>query len=227
MTHCWPGLPHDLQMSIEAERIIEIYEKLAGTWVEARLREASLYERGWLDRFCALLPSGGSVLDIGCGAGEPIARYLCERGYAVTGVDSSPAMIAMFRARLPNHETLVADMRGLRLRRNYSGILAWDSFFHLSHADQRRMFSTFRAHAVPGAALMFTSGPEYGEVVGRLGEEPLYHASLDAREYRQLLENEGFAVVANVKEDKTCHGRTVWLARLRSSDRDSSGPGDR
>jgi len=81
-------------VSTDAERMVDIYERHADAWVEARSREASFYERGWLDRFCALVPSGGSVLDVGCGAGEPIAKYFNERGYAVTGVDSSPAMVA-------------------------------------------------------------------------------------------------------------------------------------
>lgn len=196
-------------------RTVDIYERHADAWIEARLREGSLYERGWLDRFCALVPAGGSMLDIGCGAGEPIARYLSERGYAVTGIDSSPAMIARFRARLSGRKALVADMRTLSLGRLFHGILAWDSFFHLNHEDQRRMFPIFAAHAVPGAALMFTSGPAHGEAIGRLEGEPLYHASLDPAEYRQLLEDGGFAVVATMAEDQTCGGRTVWLAQCR------------
>jgi SAM-dependent methyltransferase len=199
----------------DAERIIDIYERHADAWVEARLRESSLYEREWLDRFCALVPPSGSVLDLGCGAGEPIARYVGECGYAVTGVDSSPAMIGKFRGRLPGQQALIADMRTLSLGRRFHGILAWDSFFHLNHEDQRRMFPIFRAHAASCAALMFTSGPAYGEANGRLEGEPLYHASLDAAEYRYLLEDAGFAVVATIAEDKTCCGRTVWLAQLR------------
>ena len=201
-------------MSTDAERIVDIYERHADAWVEARLRESSLYEREWLDRFCALVPPSGSVLDLGCGAGEPIARYVSECGCAVTGVDSSPAMIAKFRARLPGQRALVSYMRTLSLGRLFHGILAWDSFFHLSHEDQRRMFPIFRAHAAPHAALMFTSGPAHGEAIGRLEGEPLYHASLDAAEYRNLLEAAGFGVVANVAEDKTCGGRTVWLAQF-------------
>ena len=51
-------------------------------------RGRDLHERSWLDRFAAMLPEGGTILDIGCGVGEPIARYLIERGFAVTGVDS-------------------------------------------------------------------------------------------------------------------------------------------
>jgi hypothetical protein len=106
-------------------------------------------------------------------------------------------------------------MRTLCFQETFHGILAWDSFFHLNHSDQRKMVSTFRNHATPGAALMFTSGPLHGEIVGRLEGEPLYHASLDAAEYQQLLEEQGFAVVDHRAEDQSCFGRTVWLAQLR------------
>jgi SAM-dependent methyltransferase len=172
-------------------------------------------KKPWLDRFCALLPGTGSVLDCGCGAGEPIARYLGQRGYAVMGVDSSPSMVRMFQARLPEQRAVVADMRILCLPETFHGILAWDSFFHLEYGDQRKIFRIFRNHAAQGAALMFTSGPSLGEIVGQLEGEPLYHASLDDAEYRQLLQEQGFAVVDQQAEDQTCFGRTVWLAKLR------------
>jgi len=199
----------------DADNIIDLYNRHASAWVSARLREAQLDERGWLEKFCDLIGARGSVLDLGCGAGEPIATYLVNHGYSVTGVDSSTAMIALFRERHPDQEALVADMRMLSLERVFPGILAWDSFFHLNHDDQRRMFPIFRAHAAPRAALMFTSGSIHGEAIGQLEGEPLYHASLDVTEYRQLLESSGFDVLANVLEDQSCAGRTVWLAQRR------------
>jgi SAM-dependent methyltransferase len=198
-----------------ADDIIDLYERHARAWVSARLAEGRLCERGWLDCFCELVSPGGSVLDMGCGAGQPIAADLIERGLAVTGVDSSKAMIAMFKARLPAQEALIADMRTLALGRAFHGILAWDSFFHLDHDNQRRMFPVFRAHAAPRAPLMFTSGPAQGEAIGRLEGEPLYHASLDGAEYRQLLDSHDFDVIATVAADRTCGGRTVWLAQRR------------
>jgi SAM-dependent methyltransferase len=198
-----------------ADNIIDLYERHARAWLTARLAEGRLYERGWLDRFCGLVSPGGSVLDIGCGAGQPIAAYLIERGFAVTGVDSSTAMVAMFKARLPGQEALTSDMRTLALGRAFRGILAWDSFFHLDHDNQRRMLPVFRAHAAPRAPLMFTTGPAHGEAIGRLEGEPLYHASLDGAEYRQLLDNHEFDVIATVAADRSCGGRTVWLAQRR------------
>jgi SAM-dependent methyltransferase len=202
-------------MSIESDDIIALYERHADAWVKDRLMESTLYEKPWLDRFCALLPRGGSILDCGCGAGEPIARYLSQCGFAVLGVDSSPAMVRMFQTGLPQQRAVVADMRSLCLSESFHGILSWDSFFHLNHSDQQKMFRVFRNHAAARAALMFTSGPSHGEAVGQLKGEPLYHASLDASEYRRLLEEQGFEVVDQRAGDPSCHGRTVWLAQLR------------
>ena len=200
-------------MARDAERIVDLYDRYAAVWDQDRAK--SLFEKPWLDRFLALLPAGGSILDIGCGSAEPIARYFIAAGYAVTGADSSPAMIAICKRRFPSHGWVVADMRTLVLDRRFDGVLAWDSFFHLSCDDQRRMFPIFRAHAAPNAALMFTSGPREGEAIGHYRGEPLYHASLDEAEYRDLLDEFGFEVASYLAEDPACGGHTIWLARLR------------
>ena len=200
-------------MPDDAERIIGLYQDRAREWDEVRSRR--LIERSWLERFIAVVPSGGSVLDIGCGSGEPIARYLIERGFRITGADSSPAMIGMCQTRFPSHRWIVADMRRLALGIRFDGLLAWDSFFHLTAGDQRAMFPIFGAHAAPGAALMFTSGPKFGEAVGTFHGEPLFHASLDPAEYRSLLDAQGFKVVTYIPEDPDCGGHTIWLAQRR------------
>jgi SAM-dependent methyltransferase len=195
----------------EADRIIGLYERHARAFDATRGQ--SLIERPWLERFLALMPPGASVLDLGCGAGEPIARHLIAAGYTVTGVDSSPTMIALCESRFPDARWLVADMRTLSLGRRFDGLLAWDSSFHLRADDQRAMFAIFRNHAAPGAALMFTSGPRASVAMGTFEGEPLHHASLDPDDYRALLAAHSFAVVAHVAEDPACGGHTVWLAR--------------
>lgn len=196
-----------------AARIIDLYRRHAKVWTTAR--GTVLSESVWIERFSDMLRQGAAVLDIGCGSGEPIARYLTGRDHPVTGVDGSPEMIALFRANLPGETAEVADMRALKLDRRYGGLIAWDSFFHLAPHDQRMMFPIFRDHVEPEAPLLFTSGPNFGEAIGTLEGEPLYHASLDPDEYRLLLDQNGFDVVAHVAEDPDCGGHTVWLARQR------------
>ncbi len=200
-------------MTDAADQIVSLYQRHAATF--DRLRGRSLMEAPWLDRFLALLPARPSVLDIGCGAGEPIARYLIDRGCAVTGIDSAEPLIALCRERFPQQAWQVADMRELSLGRRFDGLVAWDSFFHLGHDDQRLMFPRFRQHAAEGAALLFTSGPEHGEAIGNFEGEPLYHASLAPEEYRRLLDENGFAVIDHVVEDAACGGHTIWLAQKR------------
>jgi SAM-dependent methyltransferase len=193
------------------DHVVDLYRRHAEAWAAAR--GTKLAERAWIERFADLLAPGATVLDIGCGSGQPIARYLSDRGHAVTGIDAAPEMITLFRSNLPEAQAEVTDMRSLKLDRRFGGLVAWDSFFHLPAAHQRRMFPVFREHAEPRAPLLFTSGPAAGEAVGSFAGEPLYHASLDADEYRLLLDRNGFDIVAHAAEDPGCGGRTVWLAR--------------
>ena len=141
-----------LSVSDLPERIIDLYERHARAFDRERGR--SLSERGWLDRFRGIAGPGATILDIGCGSGEPIARYLIAAGHNVTGVDSAETMIAICRERFPAQSWTVADMRCLALGRRFGGILAWDSFFHLTQDDQRAMFAIFAAHAANGCAPM-------------------------------------------------------------------------
>ena len=195
----------------EAERVIGLYERHALAF--DGIRSKHLFEKPWLDRFAANLPTGASVLDIGCGSGEPMAADLIRRGLAVTGVDSSETLIGLCRERYPAGDWRVADMRSLALGRTFDALLAWHSFFHLTPDQQRAMFPVFAAHAADGAMLMFTSGPAEGVAIGTFEGEPLYHASLGPEEYRRLLGENGFTVVNHVTDDPDCGGATVWLAR--------------
>jgi hypothetical protein len=115
--------------------------------------------------------------------------------------------------RVAGAEWVAADMRTLALGRRSDGVLPWHSSFHLTPADQRAIFPVFAAHAAPGAALMFTSGPDAGEVLGEWAGEPLYHASLAPAEYEALLAAHHFEPVAHVLNDPACGGATVRLAR--------------
>jgi SAM-dependent methyltransferase len=195
-----------------SDDIIDLYERHARGWATDR-GPALAGEEDWLRQFTRLLPPTGTILDIGCGSGEPIARHLIDKGFAVDGIDASPTLISLCRERFPDRNWHVADMRHLALGTTFGGLLAWDSFFHLTPADQRQMFAVFRRHAARGTALMFTSGGSLGESIGSYHGDPLYHASLSLEEYETLLESACFRVVAHVTEDPDCGHHTVWLAQ--------------
>lgn len=198
-------------MSNASRDVIGLYTEHGADFDKERGR--SLAEKSWLDRFASLLPGGGSILDIGCGSGEPIAGYFIASGYDVTGIDASLPLIELCRNRFPENLWAVADMRELALGRRFDGLIAWHSFFHLKPEDQRLMFGIFRQHANDGAALMFTAGPGQGEAIGTFQGKPLYHASLARDDYESLLAAHGFRLLDHIVNDPQCGGATVYLAR--------------
>lgn len=194
-----------------SKNIIRIYQEHGEAWIQ--LRGSILYEKAWLDHFLSLLPNQATILDLGCGSGKTIAAYFIQQGHRIIGIDSSITMIKMAQHHFPEQVWYVSDMRTIDLKQKFQGILAWDSFFHLTQHDQREMFKQFSLYAESGTALMFTSGPSHGEAIGDLFGEALYHASLSQQEYRSLLKLYGFNVIKMVVEDETCTGHTVWLAQ--------------
>jgi SAM-dependent methyltransferase len=199
-------------MDDAASRIVAHYERHAISWDGDR-RAAPWIDKPYIERFLNVLPGGATVLDLGCGGGAPVALHMAARGFHVTGVDSSPTLISLCRARMPDQEWIVADMRALALGRRFGGLLAWDSFFHLRHDDQRRMFSIFAAHAAADGLLMFNAGFSHGEALGSYRGDPLYHASLDPAEYEALLAGAGFELIEHLINDPAKGGRNFWLAR--------------
>src|SRR3954452_2651710 len=68
------------------------YERRYGHPAAVARRQATI-----LTRWCGRLPVGSSILELGCATGF-VTLELAHRGYHVTGLDVSPAMIEVARA---------------------------------------------------------------------------------------------------------------------------------
>ncbi len=177
-----------------------------------RERGKTLFEARWLTRFSDTLPRKGKVLDLGCGTGQPIAAWLIAEGFRYTGADFSDPMLAIARARWPDQDWRTADMRTLDLGETFDGIIAWNSFFHLTPDEQRTTLPRLAQHLNPGGRLMVTTGPMAGETTGTVAGETVYHASLSPAEYATLLETHALRLTAFMAEDPTCQNHTVLMA---------------
>jgi SAM-dependent methyltransferase len=192
-----------------------VYKTHAAAWDAQRNR--SLFERPWLDRLLARTSPNDTALDVGCGAGEPIARYILERDRRVCGVDFAEPMLAMARTRFPGARWINADMRDLELGECFAGVIAWDSFFHLSPDEQRSTIPRLARHVASGGCLLLTVGPSASERIGSVSGEPVYHASLSIDEYEERLRGVGMEVEDFVPEDPGCAGHSVlFVVRLGS-----------
>jgi hypothetical protein len=195
------------------ERIVGLYEENAAAWDEMRGREFP--ERQWFAPFLSL-PAGASILDLGCGSGEPVAGTSSR---AATGSPASiprPSLIAMCRERFP--EAGVAGRRHARarprppLRRDPRLVQLLPPALRRSARDVPR----FAAHAAQGAPLMFTSGSAARRSDRRMARRAALPRQPVAR---------GISVPAGderIRGAELPHGRAdcpqgpfVWLARYR------------
>jgi len=193
-----------------ARDTLRIYERNAARFQAER--RTDLIEQPWLDRLLAALPEGAEILDLGCGTGTPIAAYLLANGCHVVGLDGAASMIGAARRELPQADWRLSDMRGLELPELFDAIIAWCSFFHLTQDEQRDLLPRLARHLTPGGMLMLTVGPEAGEAIGAVGDDPVYHASLSQEEYTALLAAEGLEIVEFLCNDARCGDVTVLLA---------------
>jgi SAM-dependent methyltransferase len=107
--------------------------------------------------------TGGPLLELGCGTGR-LLLPLAEAGYAITGVDLSPAMLARAERRLAaagcrERVTLVEDdMRSLErlgATRFRLALCAINSFLHLPDgAAQQAALAAVRRRLEPGGLLI-------------------------------------------------------------------------
>lgn len=177
-------------------------------------RPKSLVEKPWLDRFLKWIPEGGKILDLGCGAGEPIASYFIGHGHTVVGLDASSNMVDIARANIPSGEWRLGDMRSFEFSERFHGIIGWNSFFHLTRDEQRNVLPCIANHLHPDGVLLLTVGPLDGEVAGCVGDDPIYHASLSPDEYDSILSSLNIQIRQFVPEDPECYGMTILLAQM-------------
>jgi SAM-dependent methyltransferase len=194
------------------------WEAVAASFLAERSRHA--VGASTARRWAASLAPGSSVLDLGCGSGEPIARAFADAGHEVAGIDASPTMISAFRERFPEAAAACEPVESSAFfGRTFDAVVAWGLLFLLPEDAQRRFFARVATALRPGGKLYFTAPLERGDwpdlSTGRISR------SLGGEVYRELLRSSGFEVLAEEDDDGRNHS---FAAILETGDRRSASP---
>jgi SAM-dependent methyltransferase len=82
-----------------------------------------------------LLPAGASILDLGCGDGR-LTLAISRRGFDVTGLDGSDAILAFARERCPDVRFVLGDARTFDMPDRFDAALStFDALNHVMTAD--------------------------------------------------------------------------------------------
>lgn len=167
--------------------------------------------QAWAARLQAWLPRHAcDVLDLGCGTGS-LSLLAAERGHRVTGVDLSPAMIALARAKLAGRDGvfLVGDAAAPPVgEQRFDVVLVRHLLWALP--DHGRALRHWRGLLRPGGRLVLVEGvwgttSPVGIPADRLtallaplaGDVRVERLSDDARLWGREVDDERYAVVAS------------------------------
>jgi cyclopropane fatty-acyl-phospholipid synthase-like methyltransferase len=162
------------------------YEEIAERFIAARNPEESAeMVREWAES----LPAGATVLDMGCGHGEPIGRILTEKGCRIYAMDASARLLEDFRKRFSGAATKQAAVEESDFfGRQFDGIVAWGLLFLLTEETQALALRKAAKALKPCGKLLFTAPREVVRWKDAMtGRESI---SLGRQEYRRILTDE-------------------------------------
>ncbi len=148
-----------------------------------------------LDRFAAMLPPGGAVLDFGCGSGWAADR-LNMAGFRACARDASPGLADEARRRY-GIEVTVGPFEDLEDIEAYDGVWAAFSLLHDGRAAMPWHLARMHRALRPGGILYLGLKEGDGESRDRLGRLYTYFSG---PEVHGLLDKAGFSVVASQTE---------------------------
>ena len=206
-----PGTPGD------AKRIVEEgYDRIAETYRDWAAHGPSDMRIRYTDLLRAALPPGATLLELGCGTGEPMTRRLAAR-FHVTGVDLSARHIALAQAAIPQATFIQADMAAVDFPpSSFDAVAAFYSIIHVPREEHGDLLGRIAGWLRPGGLLVATMGANdtpAGVEADWLGA-PMYRSHFDSATNRGLVTAAGLELLESREEteDEDCTPVTfLWV----------------
>ena len=143
------------------------------------------------------LTPNSKVLDVGCGAGIPVARHLAGT-FSLTGIDISSNMIDLAKKNVPTAKFVIADVMETEFPvGSFDAIVSFYAIFHIPRQKHLNLFRRFVQWLRPGGLLLFTiakkdDGPGYTE--DDFFGETMYWSNFGPSTYEKFLAETGFQI---------------------------------
>ena len=132
------------------------YDRIAAQYLVTKDPEDPLTLAALEDLARDLSP-GAAVLDLGCGAGVPVTRWLAGRGFAVTGVDLSERQLELSRRLVPGATFLRADMGELGFEpETFGAVVAFYSIIHVPRGEHPALLADIHRCLEAGGSFLAT-----------------------------------------------------------------------
>jgi ubiquinone/menaquinone biosynthesis C-methylase UbiE len=186
-----------------AKRLVaDGYDRIARSYLDLVESMDPSVRTKYLDVLTRGVPAGAAVLELGCGAGEPMTRVLSGR-FRVIGLEIAPNQLALARANAPRAALLRGDMVRLPFRDEcFDAVAAFYSMTHVPRAEHLSLLGDVARVLRSGALLVITAGssdtPDWHEK-DWLGA-PTFFSHYDGATNTRLVAQAGFEVISSEDE---------------------------
>jgi len=152
-----------------------------------------------INRFVAYLPSGGKILDIGCGSGRD-SKIFCDKGFQTVGIDFSSNLLEIAKKKAPGAEFHLMDIEKLQFPpASFDGAWACHSLLHIPKKGLPAVLQAIHALLKEKGTFYLTFKKGLGEVLEkdlRYGDYEKFWSYYDEEELKQLLESAHFTLLS-------------------------------
>ncbi|MFX1452697.1 MAG: class I SAM-dependent methyltransferase [Promethearchaeota archaeon] len=181
-------------MNLISDLVEKGYNKIAEDYYNHRDLEKF---NGEVEKFASLLPDNAHILDVGCGAGIPTAKFLVKRGIKVTGIDISETMLNFARQIVPNADFFKMDINELEFKDNvFEGIVCVYTLFHIPRIKHFEIFKKFYNILKPGGILMINTGISESEGTSTFFGVPMFWSNHSPETTLDLIKKAGFIIIS-------------------------------
>lgn len=181
------------------------------------------FDKFVISAFAARLPAGARVLDAGCGPCGHVARLLADKGLDVTGIDISPACIALSRMEAPALRFDVMDMAATVFADgSFDGLIAYYALHYHPRDHLPGIMREFARMLRPGGQLLIVA--KEGNDEGWIGDPmkvagQVFWSAWPADDLQSLAAENGFADIhcdARAPLTQEIAVRRIYLTAVRS-----------
>lgn len=189
------------------------YNKIAKKYSSSRNQ---FKNNKYLDKLINMLEPGSKILDIGCGSGIPIDKYLVDYGFKVKGIDFSKEQIKLARKNLPGGEFEVKDMSKLKEHEyKVDAVVSFYTIFHISKVKHLTLLRKINTYLNKDGLLLVTMGASEWEGKDNFHGTQMWWSHYDAEKNKEIIKEAGFEIIFDQIDKSGGEKHLIILAKKK------------
>jgi len=187
------GVFIELMAVSRVQMVARGYSRMAKSYAQQRGRYSS---QKLLEKFSVRLQRKSHVLDLGCGAGIPVDRFLSKKGFRVTGIDLAVGMLALARKNVPRARFIRMDFSKMKFKPNkFDAAVSFYALIHLPREKHEAVYRRLHRVLKPGAVMLVNAcGSVAWQGVQEYMGVPMFWSHYGPKRTLRIIQSQGFEI---------------------------------